>query len=64
MVLALYTLFWGLAVVGMAINTVILPVVGVVGCILVIFYVMHGYNKNPRSPRGLWLERDAGVPDG
>lgn len=64
----LYALFWVLAVVGMAVHVIVLPILGVLGCAAMIFYSTRGHRlgvrRRPRNPRGLWLERDAGVPDG
>ncbi len=66
MAAALYALFWVLAIIGMAMHFIVLPILGVVGCAALIFYSMRGHRlgvrRNPRSPRERWLERDAGVP--
>lgn len=49
-----YALFWVLAVIGMVVNFVVLPVIGVLGCIAVIFYSTRGHRlgvrRNPRNP--------------
>jgi hypothetical protein len=68
MTAAAYAFFWVLAIIGALAHVIVLPILGVIGCVVVVYYSTRGHRlgvrRNPRSPRGLWLERDAGVPRG
>lgn len=62
----LYILSWVSAVVATAVGIIIVVPFCVALCIGAMFYSARGHRlgvrRSPRNPRGLWLERDAGVP--
>ena len=62
----LYLLSWFAAAVVITVGVIWLALPFVLVALAMIFYSTRGHRlgvrRNPRSPRGLWLERDAGVP--